>query len=122
MRPLIPLLALLAVCAGCFVSYHRLTLESQLVREDGSITKVRCVSTLPHQIKSISPKLGDRPHVVIILDELTFEVDADEVRLNSERYAELPGKVDEVLIRLDGVGTHLTADGVSLEPVGAAAP
>ena len=108
------LLVLLTLTVGCYASYSRQTLVSQLPRGDGSMLHVECVSYVKHTISSVSPRLQPRPQVTVIMDERTFVIHATGILLNDQPYATLAADVKKVRIEITAEGFEVTADG---EPV-----
>jgi len=113
---LLRILALLfacAVCAGCnrISSANYTRLVSHVARADGPAINVECVSRLAHSLKSISPAGGDRPGVLIALDDLRLAVFADEVRVNGDTYATLPAGGERVRIEVKRSGVEVEVDG-----------
>ena len=105
------LLILLTLTVGCYGSYSRQTLVSQLPRGDGSMLQVECVSSVNHTISSVSPTLEPQPQVTIIMDERTFVIRADKILLNDQPYATLADDVKKVRIEITQEGFEVTADG-----------
>jgi hypothetical protein len=105
------LLVLLTLSVGCFSSYSRQTLVSQLPRGDGSMLQVECVSSVKHTISSVSPTLKPRPQVTVIMDERAFVVQATGILLNDKPYATLAADVKKVRIEITQAGFEVTADG-----------
>jgi hypothetical protein len=105
------LLVLLTLTVGCYASYSRQKLVSQLPRGDGSMLQVECVSYVKHTISSVSPTLQPQPQVTIIMDERTFVIRADEILLNDQPYATLADDVKKVRIEITQEGFEVTVDG-----------
>ncbi|QDT69625.1 hypothetical protein MalM25_25640 [Planctomycetes bacterium MalM25] len=104
---------------GCYASYHREHLASQIPRADGTVLAVECVSSVRSKVSSISPSLGSDPRVTVIKDRLTFVVTPEAITLNGGPPAELGSGVERVLITIDEEGFRVEADG---EPVSLAEP
>lgn len=106
----------LATTVGCGVSYYREQLASHVPRPDGSLLNVECISSVAHEVTSISPTFDPEPGVTVIFDERTFFVTLDLVTLNGEPCAKLGNDVQTVRIEIAEMGFTIQADGEPTSP------